>query len=248
MATVQYNFGAGDLWVYPNGLSPSSAHKVGTLQDLDLNVERNVKELYGENEFPEDIATTTGKVSGKFSQGRLQAALIAGAYGLTPATGQRVGMPFESTGVIAGATYTAANTTGFEHAQVRDEFGTPLERSTGAPSATQYQVTTGGVFTFNAAANGKTYSISYSYTVVGGFTTTITNELAGTASYYRIDMFNSYGGNKMGFSVYRAIIPKLSLPFKNQDHTIPSMEFSGMGDPNTLSGGKSVVLRLYTAA
>jgi hypothetical protein len=246
MATVQYSFGLGNLWVIPEGATPTPT-MVGTIQEVTLDIERSTKELYGENTFPEDVAATTGKVSGKFKQGRIQSKLLAGVYGVTPATGQRIGVPVESTGTISGATYTAANATGFQNHQVRDENGNVMERTASGPSATQYSVTAGGVYTFNAGATGKVYSISYSHTVVGGFTTTVTNELMGTSTYFKIELYNSYGGNKSGFTLFRCIIPKISLPMKNEDYTLPEMDFSAMADPNTLTGGKSTVFSLYTA-
>src|SRR5689334_12555436 len=57
--TPMFEFGAGSLWGYPVGgntaTNPTPTF-FGTLQDVSLDISGDVKQLYGQKQFPEAVA------------------------------------------------------------------------------------------------------------------------------------------------------------------------------------------------
>src|SRR5215472_11827299 len=63
-----FQFGSGSLWGLPVGgntaANPTPA-KFGTLQDVSLDISGDVKQLYGQKQFPEAVARGKSKITGK---------------------------------------------------------------------------------------------------------------------------------------------------------------------------------------
>ena len=72
-------FGSGSLWITPTGgnlpANPTPI-EVGTLQDVSLDISFDLKQLYGQNQFPESIARGKGKITGKARIGRFNSDLL----------------------------------------------------------------------------------------------------------------------------------------------------------------------------
>ena len=54
-----FEFGAGTLWGFPvggNTAANPTPMKFGTLQDVSLDISGDVKQLYGQKQFPEAVA------------------------------------------------------------------------------------------------------------------------------------------------------------------------------------------------
>ena len=61
-------FGIGGMYGNPTGgnlATPSGPQRFGTLQNIDLEISQKLVSLYGQNKFPDDVAPSDMKVSGK---------------------------------------------------------------------------------------------------------------------------------------------------------------------------------------
>ena len=88
---MQLAFGAGALWgnrtdVTGSGIGPD---QFGILQDVQIDWDWQTKELWGQYQFPVDIARGQGKITGKAKFARIFGAIYGDLFfGQTPATGQ----------------------------------------------------------------------------------------------------------------------------------------------------------------
>src|ERR1700688_1994011 len=64
----QYRFGAGQFWCLPNAgdlVAHPTPIRLLTLQEVDVEFSAEMKELYGENQYPETVAIGKRKIAGK---------------------------------------------------------------------------------------------------------------------------------------------------------------------------------------
>ncbi len=224
--------GTGELYWTPTGANPTPIY-IGFLQELAVKMAGTSKKFKANKLFPADSALVGAELTGTAKFGQDKGDILAGIIGGVISTGMRVLMQAESTGVIAAATYTAANPTGFEDKGVCDETGVQLTRVASAPSTTQYSVTTGGVYTFNAGANGKTYTIRYTYTVSTGKQLLVSNQLAGAARQtYVVEAYNVYGAIKSGYRFPKAVITDWGAPMKSDDFVVQDVSMEFLPDAN----------------
>lgn len=228
------NFGVGQLSLMPSGATPTPI-PVGILQDCSLDVAFTEKELHGSLQFAVDVARGKGKISGKAKFASINAAIIAAVLaGSTTTTGTIAGAlneasvipttPFQIT-VVNSATWSS------DVGVVDLTSGLVLTRVASAPATGQYSVAA-GVYTFAAADTGHSVLISYAYTVASAPNKTVafTNPLMGSTNTYQLRLFNVYRSKPIGCLLWAVTLPKLSLPFKNEDHTIPEVDFSAYAD------------------
>jgi hypothetical protein len=227
----------GELYLTPIATYPTSIY-CGGLQEMSIDFAGTIKGFKGAYVFDIAQMRTGVKVTGKAKYGAFNIAAYASILGGTVATGTRLLIQAESTGTISGATYTAANPTGFEDKGVLNAAGVQLTRvAPGSPATLQYAVTAGGVYTFNADMTGTVGTIRYTYTVVTGKTLTISNQLMGAVSNtYILDYYStSDSGGVLGFRFNKVVIPKLTLPMKNEDFTVQDIDLEFYPDTaNTL--------------
>src|SRR5579862_9136447 len=159
---MQLAFGAGALWgnrtdVTGSGIGPD---QFGILQDVQIDWDWQTKELWGQSQFPVDIARGQGKITGKAKFARIFGAIYGDLFfGQTPATGQLTVSENEAASVPATTPYTVTvgNASNFS-----DDLGVfyasganagqRFTRVTTPSSAGQYSVNTAtGVYTFAAA-------------------------------------------------------------------------------------------------
>lgn len=232
----QYNFGIGKLTLTPPAGSPDiTPADVGVVQDVSLDVAFTTKELRGANIFPVDIGRGSGKISGKAKHGQINGtliqALLVGASLTTPQ--ETVGVFSVSTGVIAGASFdTTAGINFVDDLGVFDATGVALKKVTAAPAAGQYAVSATGVYTFNAASNGATYTISYSRkdTAAGSKSIDYNNQLMGNNTVFQLTLYNSFRAKSFGIKLYAVVVPKLSFAFKNEDYMDIDLDFEAFAD------------------
>ena len=240
---AQFNFGVGQLFITPPGSNQTPVN-VGTLQNVSLDISRDIKELIGAKAFAEDIALGKGKISGKFKSGRIQAGLIAAILaGSTTSTGQTANA-YNETSNIPATPYqiTAVNSaTWVEDGGVYDKTaGIWLARVASAPATGQYSVAA-GVYTFAAADTGHTVGLYYTYTKTTGNDVKLTNPLMGAATTFTMNVFNTYEGKDVGYKLWAVVIPKLALAGKNDDYTMADVDFSCFADSSDR------VIDFYTA-
>jgi hypothetical protein len=108
---MQLAFGAGALWgnrtdVTGTGIGPD---QFAILQDVQIDFDWTTKELWGQFQFPVDIARGQGKITGKAKFARIFGAIYGDLFfGQTPAAGQVTVSENEAASVPATTPYTVA--------------------------------------------------------------------------------------------------------------------------------------------
>jgi hypothetical protein len=164
-----FEFGAGTLWGFPvggNTAANPTPMKFGTLQDVTLDISGDVKQLYGQKQFPEAVARGKCKITGKSKFAAINGKMMNDLFfGQTLGTGMIKTALDESASVpTTPFTVTVSNA-----AQFKQDWGVrytatgiPLTRVASAPVLGQYSVNTGtGVYTFAAADTGAAVLIIY---------------------------------------------------------------------------------------
>lgn len=241
-----YSFGAGLLWGTPKQdatgatISNPTPLLFGTLQDVSLDIARELKMLHGQLQFPVAVGAGKGKVSGK--------AKVANIYGLfwntvffgqTLATGLQ-GVNYDTAGTTVPAspyqvtpTVPSSGTFLADLGVVNGVTGAPMTRVASAPATGQYSVNTGtGQYTFAAADTGKVMYINFSYTaaVTGANKIAVTNLPMGYAPTFKVDLLMQYQGKQLVVSLPNAIGGKLGLSTKLDDFMVPEFDFEAFAD------------------
>ena len=237
-------FGVGHVFITPSGTTPTPI-QIGVLQDISLDASFTQKELHGQNQYAVAIARAEAKLTGKAKIGQFNGSLLLGFFtGSTQTAGQTEGAqetdtigstPYQIT-VAHGATFVADG--GVQNLTT----GIAMTAVTGTPATGQYAFTSAGVYTFAAADTTNSVQILYSYTVATvGWTTKVTNQLMGAQTVYTLDLYNTYNSKAFGCHVWAVVLPKLSFPLKNEDFTIPELDFDCYADSSNR------VIDFYTA-
>src|ERR1700690_509610 len=106
---MQLAFGAGALWgnrtdVTGSGIGPD---QFGILQEVSIDIDWQTKELWGQFQFPVDIARGQGKITGKAKFARIFGAMYGDLFfGHSPAAGQVRVSENEAASVPASPAYT----------------------------------------------------------------------------------------------------------------------------------------------
>ena len=110
--------------------------------------------------------------------------------------------------------------------------GQPLTQVASSPSAGQYSVSSGGVYTFNVAQASAAVLINYLYTATtaSSGTLNINNQLMGTTPKFQLVASQTYNSKVFTMLLYAITTEKLSLPLKQDDHLISEISFSAFAD------------------
>lgn len=230
---MQYIFGTGALILIPPGANPTPV-QVGTLQEVSIDPEFQVKELRGQYQFPVAVAQTAASLKGTAKAGNINGALInAILAGASQTLGASVRGAINEVGTVPGTpfTITVANSATFlEDCGVYDVTAQkPLVRVASAPATGQYSVSA-GVYTFAAADTAHKVWISYAYTSTVGTTVAYTNQLMGQGTQFKLRVFNQSMGKFSGILLHAVQLSKLSFPFKNEDFLISDLGFAAFAD------------------
>lgn len=237
-----YLFGSGELYLKPfgpNAAGNPTPQKLGTMQEVSVEISASQKELYGKNQFPVAIARTAGKINMKAKFANINAKTCNDLFfGNTVAVGSKRGMIDEAH--TAGASVTIAPPSSGVFAE---DFGV-VDATTGkqmtkvvsgAAAGVSYQVNEGtGVYTFNAS-QGATL-ISYSFTVSTlGASSNVTNKPMGSMPIFEANLVNNQfqsANNSVNSYLQfpNCIAAKFSMPFKNEDFTVVEFDFSAFSD------------------
>ena len=156
---MQLAFGARALWgnrtdVTGSGIGPD---QFGILQDVQIDWDWQTKELWGQFQFPVDIARGQGKITGKAKFARIFGAIYGDLFfGQTPATGQLTVSENEAASVPATTPFTVTVANAASYVDDLGVFyatgasaGNRFTRVTTPSSAGQYSVNlTTGIYTF----------------------------------------------------------------------------------------------------
>jgi hypothetical protein len=235
-----FEFGSGTLWGFPvggNTAANPTPMKFGTLQDVSLDISGDVKQLYGQKQFPEAVARGKCKITGKSKFAAINGKMLNDLFfGQTmPAGMKQVSLdeihsvpttPFQvpitppNSGVFVqdwGVRYVAT--------------GLALIRVASAPAAGQYSIS-GSTYTFNTADQGtNNVSISYTYSLAAvGTQLNITNQLMGFAPTIQVLLETVYNTNQFSVLLYSVVASKLSFATKQEDFIIPEFDFEAFAN------------------
>ncbi|HLH29839.1 MAG TPA: hypothetical protein VKY31_01465 [Terriglobia bacterium] len=236
-------FGSGTLIAKPvsgNLAANPTPMAVGILQDCQVEISREIKELYGQDQMPVAIAPAKHKMTAKakFAQifGKQWTDLVFGqstataynAFSVSPSTAIPT-TPFQITPSIPGGG-TFVEDLGVVNAAT----GLPFTRVASGPVAGQYSVNEGtGVYTFASAdqVSGISVVISFIYTVsTGGVKMTFANQLMGYGPIFEANLVVAYNNQAALLRIFNCVCSKISLPTKNDDFVIPDFEFSAFAN------------------
>lgn len=234
------NFGSGKLIATPTHAADGSVIAtptpvvLGILQEVTLDLSVDIKSLYGSGMFPVAVAQGKGKIELKAKYAEISAGVLGSLFfGQQAAAGIKDCMlDFQAT-VPAGASYEITVAPPGSGNFVADlgvfeaETGVQYTRVASAPAAGQYTVTATGKYGFAAAAGNKAVLLNYEYSAAtGGQVFTISNRQMGYTPSFAMLLKGEYEGRSLISKFYRGVSGKLSLPFKNEDFSVPDFEAS----------------------
>jgi len=252
---MQLAFGAGALWgnrtdVTGSGIGPD---QFGVLQDVQIDWDWTTKELWGQFQFPVDIARGQGKIAGKAKFARIFGAIYGDLFfGQTPATGQLTISENEAATVPATTPYTVTVANAANYVDDLGVFyasgasaGNRFTRVTTPSAAGQYSVNLAtGIYTVAAADATTSLLVSYLYNSNTGKKLVLTNQLMGYTPTFKATFYTT----KTTLSVPAGLslvlnactATKLSLPTKIDDYEIQEFDFSAFADATGAIGTLSV--------
>jgi hypothetical protein len=234
---VAYNFGAGNWFCKRTDVANQTPTLLGVLQDMELDIDRTLKELVGQYALPVDVAQAQMKITGKgkyaqVAAGNLNNTILGQTQ--TSASGFNIAAPENHTGA---ATLTVTNGATFsEDLGVRyHATGNPLQPVTATPSLGSYipGVAGTGTYTFNAS-DTVSLDIYYSYNVSNMQQISAVNQLMGQGTTFELIGSNTYnvcGINKViSIKLNACKASKTTMPFKNVDYLMFDLEFQAFAD------------------
>jgi hypothetical protein len=231
-----FEFGSGTLWGFPasgNVATNPTPMKFGTLQDVSLDISADVKQLYGQKQFPEAVARGKCKITGKSKFAAINGKMFNDLFfGQTLGTGMVKVSLDEVQSVVAGAATVANSAQYVQDWGVRyTATGLPLTKVASAPAVGQYSQT-GGTYTFNTGDNGSgNVQISYTFTAsASGTQLNIKNQLMGFAPTIQVLLETVYNTNQFSVLLYSVVASKLSFTTKQEDFIIPEFDFEAFAN------------------
>lgn len=209
------------------------------MQDVSLDISGDIKQLYGQKQFPEAVARGKIKLSGKAKFARINGKMLNDLFfGQTLGTGMKAANVDFPTLAAATVTITPPNSGVFVNDSRGDQgvryaaTGIPLVRVVSGPATGQYSVNTAtGVYTFAAGDIGTSVLISYMYTLSAtGSQLNITNQLMGFAPTLQILLAQTYNGQMNNVLLYAAVASKLTIATKQEDFIIPEFDFEAFAN------------------
>lgn len=239
----QYHFGSGVLIGTPltdyagNALSNPTPTVFGALQDVSIDISADIKQLFGQNQFPLAVGRGKGKISGKAKYAQINALMMNNLFfgqtlnsGIVSDVYDTTGTAIPTTPFTITPTVPSSGTWAFDLG-VRDSNGLPMVRVASAPTAGQYSVAA-GVYTFAAADTGKVVFINFQYTATSTSAKNqiVQNVLMGQAPSFQADFYTTYGGKNFTLTLYAAIAAKLTIATKQDDFMIPEFDFEAFAN------------------
>lgn len=233
------SFGAGKLIAVPTNLADGTAIAnptpvvLGILQEVSLDISVDTKTLYGANMYPVAVAQGKAKIGIKAKYADISGGVMGGLYFGQNATNSIKDMALDVAGTIPSTPFTVTPTVPASGTYVADlgvfdaTTGAQYTRVASAPATGQYSVnTTTGVYTFAAADTTKTvtFNFEYSATSTTAQLFTINNRQMGYTPSFSVMLKGSYDGKDIIAKFYRGVSSKLSMPFKNEDFSVPDFE------------------------
>lgn len=239
---TQYVFGTGQLYSVPTG--GGNPLRVGALQDVSVEFSGDIKQLYGQYQYPLDVARGKTKIEGKIGTGNIDvAAFNTIFFGQTVTSNSEKKQAINEAGSVpASSTYTItvanAATFSLDLGVTLVSTGAPLTQVATSPAAGQYSVTSGGVYTFNVAQASAGVLLNYLYTATtaSSGTLNLTNQLMGTTPKFQLVASQTYSNKVFTLMLYAITTEKLSLPLKQDDYLVSEISFQAFADDSNRIG------------
>ena len=232
MEYPQFAYGAGVLYVVPeDGSTPLS---FASLQGVQIDFEFQLKELWGDGKiFPITIARGRGSITGKADVGQFSARSFNQVFFDDGVLDGSQVVTINERQVVAGGAVTVDSAATFAQdlGASRLDTGETLVRVGAGPNASAYAVDEAtGVYTFNAALNGVTVTISYQYALATGYEIAMRNKIAPTPVTFKLLLVAQYQQQQMAVVLNRCTSVKLGLSYKTNDFTLPNFTFTAWAD------------------
>lgn len=221
--------------------------RLATMQDVSVEMDVDLKMLYGAQRFPIAVGQGKGKIEIKAKYAEINGAILGSLqFGKTPTAGVRAAVfDFAVTLPAAEGGSQAAAQVVVEPPQ-KGSFATDmgvLDATTGEqleraavvegqpPGAGQYTVEN-GKYKFPPAAQERTVLISYEYRAdaAKGQIFQLTNDVMGPTPAFSLLLQNSYDGKNLVMKLNRVVSSKVSLPFKNDDYGVYDLNAQAFAD------------------
>lgn len=241
----QFTFGTGSLWgtatqdAFGNTIATQTPIKFGEVQDVGLDLSRDLKMLHGQLAMPVAVAGGKMKLDIKAKFARVSGRLFNDLYFGTGLTGGTlIGVQNDTTGAVIPTTpfqITVAPPSSGTYVRdlgVVDANGVPMGRVAASPATGQYSVTAGGQYTFATADAGKQVFISYTYsaTAAAAKTLTLTNQPMGYTPVFGMDLAVAFQGKQMNWRFPQCVSGKLAFSPKQDDFGTFDMDISVFAD------------------
>lgn len=230
---TQYVFATGDLFSAP--VDGGAPFKFGALQDVSVDFSADIKQLFGQYQFPLDVARGKTKIEGKAATGQVNASAFNTFYfNQDVTTGQMLRAINEPHSVPAMSMYTVTVTNGADFYMdlgVYDALtGQPLTQVAAMPGDGEYTVSNAGVYTFNSAQASDALLFNYLYEDAAGSRLDIGNPLMGDTPKFRLVLSQTYNAKTFTLVLYSCTAEKLSLPLKQDDYLIADLTFQAQAN------------------
>lgn len=246
-------FGAGVLFATPtfdatgSAIALPSPVQFGIVQDISIEDSADMKELYGDKQYPVDIGRGKSKLMIKCKQAQFDAQLFNSVYyGQTITAGYNavfadtsgVALTAGQTSVAITPTAPFGGTSTFvADLGVQDGNGVPYIRVSSSPTGGQYSLS-GSTYVFGTQSSGNTVFISYQYSnstsPPNGKNLIINNIPMGQTPVFSCQFYNSRKGHTYWRKFHACTATKLSMDFKNDDFSIPDFEIGAFADSNNV--------------
>jgi hypothetical protein len=241
----QFAFGSGNLWAYQtqdangNTIANLTPLKFGEVQDVGIDISRDIKLLYGQLQLPAAVGGGKMKIDLKAKFARISGRIFSDRlFGQTLTAGTLTGVQNDTTGVnIPASPYQIIVTppssgTFARDLGIVDANGLPFVRVATAPATGQYSVTAGGQYTFSVADTVKQVFISYAYTAASATAKKmdLVSLPMGYVPTFGMDLSVTFGGKQMNWRFPNCVAAKLSVDPKQDDFTQAGLDIAVFAD------------------
>lgn len=231
----QYVFGTGQLFAMPVG--GGAPLRFGALQDVSVDFNGDIKQLFGQYQFALDVARGKTKIEWKAGSGNVDVTAFNQIFfDETVEVGDNLIQVVNEAGTVpAMSTYTVTAVNGANFVMDLGVYlassGAPLKQVAASPQAGEYTVSAAGVYTFNVAQASAAVLLNYLWenSAVGG-SLEIGNSLMGSTPKFQLVLSQIYDQKSFTLILYSCVAEKLSLPLKQDDYLISEMSGQAFAD------------------
>lgn len=243
MAT--YSFGVGRVYVQNPAISGDTPIELAVVQNVSLEIQSQVQQLFGNRQFPVAIGTGQSSVSGTVAAAKFNSAAFAKfMFAATVNSGHTAVADEDRLIPAAPGPYTVVVVRNSDYTEnlgvVEIATGKALRRVASVLTAGQYSVNEAtGTYTFAAADQGKAIQIRYKYVSVNGSNYNVKNQLMGTQTPFKMDLYNTFQGKFVSTTLHSCVFTGLSEAFTNDNFNVPNLTFQAFANDADLLMSRS---------